>query len=144
MQANDQDKQAVLATLDRYSQLYAAHDVDGIIALFAPDADTVVIGTGADERYLGLDAIRGLFQRNFAESDTADVKWTWRHVVIVGSAAWVAAEADIHVRPSGVETIVPVRWTVIMEKRGERWLWLHRHASVAASGQAMGKAYPTE
>jgi len=57
---------------------------------------------------------------------------------------WDAAEANIQVRPQGKVVTVPIRWTVVLEQRDGKWLWLHRHSSVAASGQAKGTAYPTE
>jgi ketosteroid isomerase-like protein len=74
MNDETQSAQAVRATLDRYSVLYAAHDVDGIMGLFAPDPDIVVIGTGADEKCVGPAQVRQLFERNFAESETDGVE----------------------------------------------------------------------
>jgi ketosteroid isomerase-like protein len=39
---------------------------------------------------------------------------------------------------------VPLRWTVVLKKENDRWVWIHRHASTAASNQEDGQAYPTD
>lgn len=135
-------EEAVLATLDRYAELYGAKDVDGVTALFADDPDVLVIGTGADERPRGRNEIRVLFARNFAEAEQTRFEWTWRRVAAAGDGAWVAAEAVVHVTIGGAETAIPIRFTVVLEQRNGAWVWLHRHASTAAAGQQSGRAYP--
>ncbi len=37
---------------------------------------------------------------------------------------------------------VPIRWTVVLKKSNNSWVWLLRNASVAASCQEEGRAYP--
>ncbi len=141
-----QDAQAVaeiLETLDRYSATYARHDLDGILELFAPDPDIVLLGTGADEKRIGFDQIRQQFERNFNETEASTITWDWRHVAVVGSMAWVAADAVIAARVAGKDMQFPIRMTIVLERRDGAWLWVHRHASVPAAGQAMGKSYLT-
>ncbi len=142
-----QDAQAVteiLETLDQYSATYAEHDLDGILALFAPDPDIVVIGTGADEKRIGIEEVRQQFERNFNETEASSITWGWQHVSIVDGMAWVAADAVIAVRVAGKDTRFPIRMTIILEQRHGFWLWVHRHASVPAAGQTMGRSYLTQ
>lgn len=142
-----QDTQAVteiLETLDRYSATYAHHDLDGILALFAPDPDIVLLGTGADEKRIGFDEVRQQFERNFNETEASTITWGWRHVSVVGNMAWVAADAAIAVRVAGKDVHFPIRMTIVLEHRDGTWLWVHRHASVPATSQAMGKSYLTQ
>lgn len=136
-------EEAVCATLDRYAERYGAKDVDGVTELFADDPDVLLVGTGADERWVGKPEVRRQFARNFAEAERTRFEWISRHVAAAGpDAAWVAADAVVHVTVEGVERSIPIRFSVVLERRDGAWLWLHRHASVAAGGQPSGAAYP--
>ena len=135
-------EEAVCGTLDRYAERYGAKDVDGVTELFADDPDVLLIGTGADERWVGRPEVRRQFGRNFAEAERTRFEWISRHVVAAGDAAWVAADAVVHVTVDGAERSIPIRFTVVLEQRDGDWVWLHRHASVAAEGQPSGAAYP--
>ena len=134
--------QAILSSLDEYARTYCAKDIDGLMALFDKGEDISVIGTGADELCVGPDQVRQLFLRNFGEATAKRFEWHWNHTVVVNDHAVVAMSLTIHLDVSGRPLQVPVRWTVVLRRRGGQWTWLHRHASTAASGQDEGRAYP--
>jgi uncharacterized protein (TIGR02246 family) len=136
------DRDAVLATLDEYAKAYCAKDADRLMALFDDGDDISLIGTGADELCTGRSAIREVFLRNFSEASATRFEWDWRHVTVADLCAVVATTLTIHLDTSAGPAQVPVRWTVSMIRRGDNWRWLHRHASVAASSQKEGAAYP--
>ncbi len=132
----------VLATLDTYADAYCAKNVGDLMALFDPRDDVSVIGTGADELCTGQAEIRRLFERNFAEATADRFDWHWRHVTRRGDSATVAASLTIHLHVNGDPLAVPIRWTVSLHRLDGPWLWLHRHASAAATNQDHGAAYP--
>lgn len=134
----------VLETLEHYATAYCAKDIDALMALFDEGGDISVIGTGAAELCVGAAAIRELFLRNFAEATAERFQWHWTNVTIREDLAVVAATLAIHLDIEGQKLTVPLRWTVTLRKSGNRWKWLHRHASSAAGSQDDGKAYPTE
>lgn len=142
MRLDPEAEAAVSATLDRYAERYGAKDVDGVTELFADDPDVLLIGTGADERWVGRPEVRRQFARNFAEAEHTRFEWVSRHVAAAGDAAWVAADAIVHVVVDGAARSIPIRFTVVLERRGGAWVWMHRHASVAAGDQSTGTAYP--
>ena len=82
--------------------------------------------------------VKDLFLRNFGEAQANRFEWDWTHTSVVGDFAVVAATLTIHLDMNGNALQVPVRW----RRRGDRWVWLHRRASIAASGQKEGQAYP--
>ena len=133
----------VLATLDHYADAYCAKDADGLMALFDSGDDITVIGTGNDELCTGHDQIRHLFNRNFAEAAAHRFEHHWIAASIRDDTAVVATTLTIHVHIDGEPLQVPVRWTVTLHHDGDRWLWLHRHASSPATSQDDGQAYPT-
>ena len=142
MRLDREAEEAVLATLDHYAERYGAKDVDGVTELFADDPDVLLIGTGADERWVGRNEVRRQFARNFAEAERTRFEWVSRHVAAVADGAWVCADAVVHVTVDAAERSIPIRFTVVLERRDGAWFWLHRHASVAAGGQPSGTAYP--
>ena len=50
------------AILERYAALVTAGDVDGIVGLYAPDAEIQIPADG--ERHRGIDAIRAFYRDN--------------------------------------------------------------------------------
>jgi len=132
----------VLATLEEYAQAYCAKDIDSLMSVFDDSDDISVIGTGADELCSGQAAVRELFLRNFAEAQATRFEWDWIHRTVNDNHAIVAATLVIHLDVSGKVLQVPVRWTVALRRKEGRWVWVHRHASTAASDQEEGQAYP--
>ncbi len=143
MKLDSKTENAVLRTLDRYAERYGAKDADDVTDLFADDPDVLLIGTGADERWIGKAEVRLQFERNFAEAERTRFEWRSRHIAAAGNAAWVAADAVVHVTVAGEDRSIPIRFTVVLEERDGIWRWLHRHAFVGAEGQSSGTAYPT-
>ena len=126
------DQDAILATLDEYADAYCSKDADRLMALFDGSDDISLIGTRADELCSGHSAVKEVFLRNFSEATATRFEWDWRHVTVKNKYAVVAITLTIHLDTDQGFLKVPVRWTVSMIRRGHRWRWLHRHASIAA------------
>jgi steroid delta-isomerase len=77
---------AIARTLERYAACVSAGDVDGIVALYAPDA-TIEIPVGSLPRR-GLDAIRAFY----AENELAE------RLVITGAVCAAGGEAAVPMR----------------------------------------------
>ncbi len=134
----------LLATLEEYASAYCAKDVDRLMDIFDTGDDITVIGTGDDELCTGQSEVRELFLRNFAEATASHFEWHWQRSTVRGDTAVVATTLTIHLDINGKPLQVPLRWTVALRQAEGRWLWLHRHASSAATSQDEGKAYPTQ
>ena len=136
------EERSVLKTLDDYAVAYCSKDIESLMAVFDDGEDISLIGTGGDELCAGRDAIRDVFLRNFRDATATRFQWGWHHVTVVGGSAVVAMSLIIHLDTSDGSIQVPIRWTVAMIKRDDKWRWLHRNASVAADAQEEGSAYP--
>ena len=136
------DRKAVLATLEEYADAYCAKDADRLMALFDESDDVSLIGTGADELCSGHSAVKEVFLRNFSEATATRFEWDWQHVTVSNGCAVAAITLTIHLDTDQGSAKVPVRWTVSMIRREDKWRWLHRHASAAATSQKEGTAYP--
>ena len=59
MEADAKMKAEILKTCREMWKAYGRMDVDGVLALYAPDPDIVVFGSGADEVYVGPKQAKG-------------------------------------------------------------------------------------
>lgn len=138
------EKEKILETLEDYARAYCDKDIEALMRVFAEGDGISLIGTGGDELCGGREAVKGVFLRNFAEATANRFEWHWSHVIVCSDCAVVATTLTIHLEYRGEALKVPVRWTVALARNQDRWVWLHRHASSAASGQDEGAAYPRE
>jgi len=143
MKADAKTRDEVMAVLRRWSEAIKNRDMNAL-ALFAPDPDTVVIGTGADEKAIGHAEIKALIERARSQSQAASAEYRWTSISAAGSVAWAAADAAVHAKVGGREVSFPMRITLVLEKRGKKWVITQYHGSLPAAGQAEGQSWPTQ
>lgn len=143
MKADAKTEIAVMAVVDKFNETYARRDIDGLLALFAPDSDLVLFGTGADEKRVGLAELKFQAERDWAQTDSISFELGWHSVSAAGSVAWLAAEGMGQAKFDGQEMSFPFRFTAVLEQRGNKWLFTQGHLSTPAPGQAEGESIPT-
>jgi ketosteroid isomerase-like protein len=143
MKADPQTEAAVLSFLQKFSESYANRDLDALLALFAPDPDVVMYGTGADEKRVGLDEIKVQVERDWSQSDATSITYKWTSVSAAGPVAWVAADMAFQVQAGGQQMTLEGRLTGVLEKRRDEWLMVQGHYSLPASAQSEGESFPT-
>ena len=132
----------VQRVIDQVAEAFEERDIEKMMALFSDGDDLVVIGTGADERKVGKAEARSLFKRDWAQSEASSIIYNWKQVSITGDVAWATADATVYARVAQREIHLPIRLTLVMKRSGARWSIVHWHASVPASGQQSGGAWP--
>ena len=142
MKAEQKTEAAVMSVVKRLVDAFGTHDLNSGLELFAPDPDVIFIGTGGDEKCIGLAEIKAELERAFTQSEQSLIKIGWYSVSSVGSVAWGAADAVIEAKVSGQDISFPVRLTTVLEQRGGRWLIVQSHASLPAAGQKEGESWP--
>ena len=143
MKADPKTEADVMSVMNQLIEAFDKRDLDSGLALFAPDPDVVFIGTGGDEKCIGLAQIKAEFERAFAQSEQSSIQLGWYSVSAAGSVAWVASDAVIQAKVSGQEISFPIRITTVLEQRGGRWLVVQSHDSMPAAGQKEGESWPT-
>lgn len=144
MKADPKTEAAVMNVMNQMTEAYAKRDLDALLALWAPDPDVVGIGTGGDEKRIGLAERKTQLERDFAQSEAISVELGWSLVSAAGSVAWVAADAIVHTKVSGQEISFPGRFTAVLEQRSGRWLLMQTHFSMPAREQAEGESFPSK
>lgn len=79
----------VRSTLKNYFTAFHAKDIDGVMAVFANAPNTVMMGTGPDEVWLGKDDIRMAHHAFFAGFEKETSERTLVSVGADGDVAWL-------------------------------------------------------
>lgn len=143
MKADAQTEAAVMTVLNRFAEDYAKRELEGVLALFAPDSDVVMFGSGADEKRVGLTEIKALVERDWSQSDAASFTYRWTSVSAAGPVAWVAADVTFKAKVGGQEVTLLGRLTGVLENRAGNWLLVQGHFSLPAATQVEGESFPT-
>jgi hypothetical protein len=80
MRADSKTEAAVMNVVQRSLEAYVKRDIDAVLAFFAPDPDVVLIGTGRDEKCIGLIEAKIILERAFAQFEDASVEFGWHSV----------------------------------------------------------------
>jgi len=144
LKADPKTEAEVMDFLNRFAQAYKERKIDDLMALFAPDPDIVLIGTGMDGKMVGTDEIKARAERDWAQSEASSFEFGWTSVSKAGSVALVASDVTARAKIAGQEAVFPWRLTAALDNREGRWLVCQLHLSAPASGQAEGKSWPTQ
>jgi uncharacterized protein (TIGR02246 family) len=119
---------ALLELLERFCSGFAARDADGVMQLFASDADVVMV-TSEESLLRGPDEVRAFLHR-YAQGTTR-YSWAWdrRDVSAAGTVGWLLAEGTETAAADERRETHPYRMSMVCERRDGRWLLVHVHGS---------------
>jgi ketosteroid isomerase-like protein len=103
MYASAQTRAGVQAMLQQWKDAYGQRDLEGALAVIAPDEDVVGIGTGPDEWRVGPDQFKAQMERDFAQAEALSVAYEPLVVSEAGPVAWVAGRPSVQARVEGQE-----------------------------------------
>jgi len=139
MKADAKTETEVMDMLNRFIAAYQKKDLEGILRLFAPDADVVFYGNGEDEKSIGVAGIRDQAEHDWSQSASVSLGLKWSSVSSAGSVAWIAADVEILAGVGGMEMSLPARLTAVLEKRAAEWLFMQWHTSLPTIEQTEGR-----
>jgi len=141
MRADAVTEAEVQAALKSMNDAYVRRDLSAFMASFAEDRDAVLYGTGADEKRVGPDEIRKQVERDWAQSESAQMAFQSTSISAAGNVAWAAADGKFKFRVGGQDAEFLARASFVLEKRGGKWLIVHAHFSTPATGQEEGESF---
>ena len=115
MRADPKTEAAVMNVVKQGFEAFTKRDLDAVLAFFAPDPDVVVIGTGGDEKGVGIAETRRILGRAIAQFEEASFKFGWHSVSATGSVAMLAADVTLYVKTGDRQITEQIRLTVILE-----------------------------
>jgi ketosteroid isomerase-like protein len=141
MRADPKTEAAVVNIVKQCFVAFTKKDLDAILAFVASDPDVILIGTGRDEKGVGLAEISNILGRAIGQFEEASFELGWHSVSTAGSVAMLAADVTLYVKTSDRQISEQIRLTVVLEQRGDRWLIIQWHDSLPAAGQKDGQAF---
>src|SRR5262249_917708 len=121
----------IMALLQKHDDAVNRHDLDTVVEVFAPGPRTVVMGTGPNERWQGMEQIREAYQQIFKAFDegTMTRQCYWRTGGISGDMGWVAHTCKFSDSKQGKARQYEVNVTGVLEKQQGRWYFTSLHVS---------------
>jgi ketosteroid isomerase-like protein len=128
------DKVGVLTANQEFYRALSAGSLEGISAVCAQDADVTVLHEGSKEVAVGWPAVLATWKDlPFASFSELSVEVANPVINVKGPVAWAVGLEKIRGKmKSGDDFAWTALGTNIFEKRGDRWLMVHHHASKAA------------
>jgi ketosteroid isomerase-like protein len=126
VQADAQTREEVLLALGEFRAAVAERRLEGVLSLFAPDADATLIGSSQGEIARGPIELRTFLDRTFRTSQA--ISWEWDDVSIScsGDVAWLWLEGALMLDGRSDRVY---RISGVLERRQGRWIWMLFHGS---------------
>ena len=93
-QAQERSMRADVAELlKKHDEALKQHDLEGVLALYSPNPNTVMLGTGPGEKFQGKAEIKTAYTEIFKDFDKGALthSCSWREGGSNGDVAWGAA-----------------------------------------------------
>jgi ketosteroid isomerase-like protein len=126
VQADAQTREEILLVLGELRAAVSQRRIEGVLSLFAPDADATLIGSSTGEIARGPLELRPFLERLFASPRTIGWEWDDVSVSCSGDVAWLWLEGALVLDGRSER---PYRISGVLERRQGRWLWTLFHGS---------------
>lgn len=135
---NDGVRVEIAALLNAHDEALNRHNLEGVLALFAPGQKTVVLGTGPGERYQGAEEIRSAYKEIFRDFDAGTLSHScyWKEGGAKGDLAWGAAMCKFNDAVGAKQREYEMNVSAVAERRGGKWQFVMLHFSNLTGGSA--------
>jgi ketosteroid isomerase-like protein len=127
----------VKATLAKHDKALNDKNLDALMATYSTDADTVLLGTGAGERFVGQQAIKEAYTEMLKDYDAGTLntncEWKSGGVDDAGTTAWLAATCKAEDSLKNVKRDYVLNVSGALEKQNGEWKFVMLHMSNATN-----------
>jgi uncharacterized protein (TIGR02246 family) len=114
------------SVINHWAEAFNANDVDSVVDLYAPDA--ILVGTAGSSLFEGKDGVHSYFARLAKSGDTVSID-TSKVIVLHDDVAYVTGFYTFSGVRHGELGKTQAQFTMVMVKRGSKWLIAHHHSS---------------
>lgn len=144
--ARAEPTRAAKPTADEIRQVLAAHDkalneknLDAVMNTFSTDANTVMLGTGSEEKWMGPQEIRAAYTEIFKDYDPGTLQtdcagWKSGGADDAGTMAWLAATCNAKDSLQGKTREYKLNVSGTVAKQNGQWRFVVLHMSNAVEG----------
>ena len=119
----------VQAAIAAYARAISEKDMDACLAAYAPGPNSLMLGTGPGERWVGPEEIRTAHEEFFKDFDTETSKPTWRMVQVSGDVAWIAGMSEVVDYDKNVKNEFFLNVSGVLQKIDGKWRIVQFHFS---------------
>jgi len=119
------------ALFDAHEKALDAHDLAGLMKLYAPGEQTVVMGTVPGERWVGSVQIEDAYRHFFDDFDAGTLKRDCPWVVseVSGDVGWLSATCNYEDSLKGKPRTYALNVSVVLQKLDGDWKLRAMHFS---------------
>jgi len=121
--------EGVRSAMQSYIKAFQAKDIDGVMAVFADAPNTVMMGTGPDEIWLGKDDIRTAHNAFFTNFEKQTSENTLVSVGANGGAAWLTGYIVVTKQNAEGPETYQLNLSMVLERAEDTWYITAMHFS---------------
>jgi len=127
----------IRSVLQKHDAALAAHNMDALMATFASGPNTVLMGTGPGEFWVGKEAIIATYQQLFADYDPGSLttECPWHTGDVQGNMAWLMGSCVFADSLKGKKRQYLLNISLVLEKQEGQWRIRTFHFSNLTGGQ---------
>jgi ketosteroid isomerase-like protein len=119
--------------LARHDKALNDKNVDAVMSTYSTDSNTVLLGTGVGERWLGPEAIRSAYTEIFKDYDPGTLvttcDWKTGGTDEAGTTAWLAATCQCSDSMKGKKREYVLNVSAALQKQGSGFHFTMLHMS---------------
>jgi uncharacterized protein (TIGR02246 family) len=130
-QAQSSTRADVAQMLKKHDEALNQHNLEGVLALYAPSPKTVMLGTGPGEKYQGKAEIKAAYTEIFKDFDKGTMTHNcyWRDGGGSGTMVWGAAMCKFADAKGEKKREYELNVSMVAEKQGGKWHFALLHYS---------------
>jgi uncharacterized protein (TIGR02246 family) len=128
---------AIKSVLRTHDKAFNDHDLSTIMGLYSQQPNTLLLGTGPGERWVGKAEIQDAYKHFFADFDKGSLttNCTWTTGEIKGPMAWLAAMCQVTDYLKNMKREYALNLSIVLEQEDGAWHFRAMHFSNLAGGQ---------
>lgn len=121
----------VKAVIEKHNQAFNMQDLKGVMTLYASDSNTVLMGTGPGETYVGDEGISGAYNQFFNrfKPGMLSFKYDWVAAGSKGSFAWFAVTTTMSGTVNNEHKERAFNMSGLLQKEKGKWRIVNMHFS---------------
>jgi len=121
----------VKTVVEQHNQALNAQDIKGVMTLYASDSNTVLMGTGPGEAYVGEEGISGAYNQIFSrfKADSLSFKYDWVAAGSKGDIAWFAVTTTMSGTVNNEQKERVFNMSGLLQKEKGKWRIVSMHFS---------------
>jgi uncharacterized protein (TIGR02246 family) len=134
----------VKTVVEQHNKALNAQDLKGVMTTYASDPNTVLMGTGPGEAYVGDEAIGGAYNQLFTrfEANTVSFKYDWICAGSTGNVAWFAVTTTMEGMVNKEKKERAFNMSGTLRKEKGQWRILSMHFSRLGAEQQAAAEQP--